>query len=223
MAFRRSHKRKPRRRSRLVRRKLRTGTLRRGITQRRYMIKKTYKEEVTGAAASSLNIVLNTALDKITNFAEMAAVFQYYRINKVSISIVCPVNIGQTGVGAPASLYQIYYKKKQEFGETAPASEGAWGEIQAKKRKLFTQKNNNTVTMYFTPFQWHRIPVAPGSANTRDIKLYKQWYKCPTTYGDAVNFNGPIASIMAINGGVIPTSEVFKIYTTIYLEYRGVV
>ncbi len=222
MAWKKRFKRKSKRRTN-VRRKLRTGTIRRGITQRRYMIKKTYAEAVTGGAASFLHINLNTAMDKLSNFAEMASVFQYYRINKVSISIVCPVNIGQTGVGAPSSLYQLYYKKKQEFAETPPASEQLWGEIQAKKRKLFTEKNNNTITMYFTPFQWHRIPVAPGSANTRDIKLYKQWYKCATVFGDAVNFNGPIGTIMAINGGVIPTSEVFRVYTTVYLEYRGVI
>lgn len=213
-------KKRGRKRKSLVRRKLRTGTIRRGITQRRYMIKKTYTETATGTTASSINIALNTAIDKITNFAEMAAVFEYFRINKVSIKICSPTNIGQSSIN---SLFQIYYKKKQEFNETAPTTEGAWGEIQAKQRKIFTDRNNNTVSLYFTPFQWHQIPVAPGSANTRDIKLYKQWYKLPTVYGTAVNFNGPIATIMAVDGSAIPTSAVFKIYTTVYMEMRGII
>lgn len=212
--------RNKRKRKSLVRRKLRTGTIRRGITQRRYMIKKGYVEDKPGTGASTIDIELNTAIDKLTNFAEMAAVFQYFRINKVSIKIVSPSNIGQTTIN---SLFQIYYKKKQEFTETVPGSEGAWGEIQAKKRELFTNRNNNTVSLYFTPFQWHQIPVAPGSANTRDLKLYKQWYKLPTVYGTAVNFNGPIAQIMAVNGSTIPASAVFKVYTTVYMEMRGII
>jgi len=204
----------------LIRRKLRTGTVRRGITQRRYMIKKSYVENAPGTGASYININLNTAIDKLTNFAEMASVFQYFRINKVSIKIVSPTNIGQSTIN---SLFQIYYKKKQEFTEVVPGSEGAWGEIQAKQRKIFTNNNNNTVSLYFTPFQWHQIPVAPGSANTRDLKLYKQWYKMPTVYGTAVNFNGPIAQIMAVNGSTIAASSVFKVYTTVYMEMRGII
>lgn len=172
----------------------------------------------TGAGGqSAVNFTTDIKLSKVTNFAELAACFRWYRVNKVKVEIECPYNIFQEGVGGAGEGRMMYLMKEQLPGQTSPTTEGEWGEIAAKKRINFGTGKSRSIKLYFTPHQWQ--DPAPTVSNT---KFYKRWNEMPTSAAGAVNYGGYIGMLMSQGTQSLSANETYKVYTTLYMQCKGI-
>ncbi len=192
----------------------------RGLSKGISAIKKTYMDDfiTTGTGGiAGLNFTTDIKLSKVSNFAELAAVWQWYRINKIKVEIECPYNIFQEGVGGAGEGRMMYLKKEELPGEAAPATEAIWGEIAAKKRHNFGTGKNRRITLFYTPHQWQ-----DPSPTVSNKKVYKQWNECPTSAAGAVNYGGFVGTLFAQGTQTLSANETYKAYVTLYMQFKGI-
>ena len=196
----------------------------RGMSQGIAAIKKTYVDTTlinTGTGGQSgLTFTTDIKLSKVHNYAELAAVYQWYRINKVKIEIECPYNIFQEGVGG-AGEGRMMYVMKEQLKTTAtnpvPDSEQKWGEFAVKRRHNFGMGKSRRLTLYFTPHQW--LDPDPSVSNT---KIYKRWNECPVSAAGAVDYSGFIGMLMSQGTQTLSANETYKVYVTLYMQFKGI-
>lgn len=177
-----------------------------------------YQYKLVGTGAASLNLDQDVGLQHMITpgwFDRYHPMFQWIRINKVRIEVVCPYNLGQQGVGGQ-SLYRIYSKKAGSTAETPPTSIDSWFNIQNAKRNVFSGMNNS-INYYFTPaFE------APQGATVAKRLMYKRWFEFPSGHTQAISHLGLIAQIHKIDGSVISNAEVFNVNVTLYCQAKGI-
>lgn len=182
-------------------------------------LKCAYRYVVTGGTPASPKVAIDqeVGLQYMLNpdwFNRYSPMFQWIKINKVKIDVVCPYNIGQQGVGGQ-SLYKIWSKKAGSIAETNPDSELEWMNMQNAKKKIFRGKEN-VVSYYFTPaFE------APQGATIAKRLMYKRWFEMPSGPTGAVPHLGIIANIFKIDGSNITSAEVFNVNVTLYCQVKG--
>lgn len=210
MAYKR--RRTVRKRNRRKTRKAPLMKIGRGMAQSTFAMTKTYTTAIIGGGASSLDYSNNVSIANVTGFANLAAVFNQYRINYVVVTFQSPYD------GSPHM--QLRYKPKYLSNESVPSSANAWGEIRHKKN-IFSVRKQFTISCGFKPHTWVRQEIVPGSSNMRDRPQFGAWYTCPTDAAYAMQYSGIIAQLTNLDGSTISSSDVFQVTTKLYIQFKG--
>lgn len=181
-------------------------------------LKCAYRYVVAGTGTASVPIDQDVGLQYMINpdwYNRYSPIFSWIKINKVHISVVCPYNIGQQGVGGN-SLYKMWSKKADTTAETPPTNELEWMNLQNSKKSIFRGKDNS-VNYYFTPaFE------APQGATIAKRLMYKRWFEMPTGPTGAVPHIGIIAHLFKVDGSTISNAEKFNVNVTLYCQVKGI-
>lgn len=182
-----------------------------------FPLKCSYMSSVSGSGTGKIDLDLDITLGNLPNpdwFNRYYPLFQLVRINKVRVKIICPYNIGQAQVGR-GTLYKCWSKKATTLTELPPTSETEWLNLPNAKQKIFNSRSNS-LEYFYTPYF-----EAPQGATVAKRLMYKQWFEMPNGPTQCVDHGGIIASIMAVSGANIETTEKFTIQTTLYCQFKG--
>lgn len=183
-------------------------------------IKVGYNYQITGTGASFVNFDSDLGLQFAPPawFTRYEPLFEYIKINKVRIEIVCPYSIGQHGIGTQ-SLYQMWSKKAASTAEVPPGDLTEWLNMQNATRKTFSGKNNSLV-YYFTP--GYETTVQPLNVGVTQLRLiYKQWQSIKTAPANMTPHIGIIGQIHRIDGSVISNTNVFQVNVQLYCQMKN--
>ncbi len=184
-------------------------------------------DTVTGGSTTALDLNADVKMSSVSGYEDIAKVFKWYRINKVKVTFQIPFNFAQSAMGdnAPVDqLLMVYFRRKQTSTDTlAGLTEAELLEKGDVKRKQFNSKGQ--VSFYFTPNTWQNLNAPSAPVNTRQRKIYKEWWENTdsSTASSAVIHSGVVGTILGVSGGNLPEGMIAKAYYTIYGQFKTMV
>lgn len=229
MPFKRRFKRRPRRNRRKLRltRNPSASSTRVGGSIVPFVRRFLDQDTTPNASYSGLDLNTDVKMSQISGYSDIAAVFKWYRINKVKVTYQISTNFAQSGMvdnNPPDQLFMVYWRRKQIPTDTLTTlTEQQLLEKGDVKRKMFNSKGQ--VSFYYTPNTWQNLNAPSAPVNTGQRKIFKQWFlnTDADNASSAIIHSGCTGTLIGANNGNLPYPFTVKSYYTIYGQFKTMV